>query len=539
MYCRSSLPAVLCQSFKRGRKKKNKKRLILDLSSLNTYIKKERIKFEDWKIALEYFRQDCFCIKFDLRSGYHHIDISTKSQTYLGFSWKDKFYCFTVLPFGLSTAPYVFTKCLRPIVKYFRENCIDIVLYLDDGLVLSNTKNQCENVSKFVQDTLDKAGFLVNIEKSVFQPVQQLEWLGLVWNSIDFTLCIPERRIDDLKSSLECLLKLMPKVTARQLAKVTGKIISLSPVFGNVCRIMTRYCYMKIVSRSSWDSVLNSEKMEHVLKEMNFWLLNIFVSNKKKLCSVFEKDIVVYSDASNVAAGSYTIDVNQEVFHLMWKEHEAKKSSTWRELRAIEQTVKCFQDRFASKTIKWFTDNQACVKIVQCGSMKLELQELAMNIFSACIQKGINIDIQWIPRQENIKADYISNIIDYEDWGVTKEFFRFMDELWGPHTIDRLANSYNKKLERFNSLFWNPGSENVDCFCQNWSDENNWLVPPVILIIKTIKYLVSCKAKGTLIVPKWSSSPFWTFIFGKNLSYRGYVQEVIELKTPKIFFNKD
>lgn len=111
--------------------------------------------------------------------------------------------------------------------------------------------------------------------------------MGLVWNSIDFTLCIPERRIDDLKSSLECLLKLMPKVTARQLAKVTGKIISLSPVFGNVCRIMTRYCYMKIVSRSSWDSVLNAEKMEHVLKEVNFWLLNIFVSNKKKLCTVF------------------------------------------------------------------------------------------------------------------------------------------------------------------------------------------------------------------------------------------------------------
>lgn len=175
---------------------------------------------------------------------------------------------------------------------------------------------------------------------------------------------------------------------------------------------------MKIVSRSPWDSVLNSEKMEHVLKELNFWLLNIFVSNKKKLCSVFEKDIVVYSDASNVAAGSYTFDVNQEVFHLMWKEHEAKKSSTWHELRAIEQTVKCFQDRFASKTIKWFTDNQACVKIVQCGSMELELQELAMNIFSACIQKGINIDIQWIPRQKNIKADYISNIILGCDKGI-------------------------------------------------------------------------------------------------------------------------
>ena len=60
----------------------------------------------------------------------------------------------------------------------------------------------------------------------------------------------------------------------------------------------------------------------------------------------------------------------------MWKEHEASKSSTWRELRAIEQTLISFQDDFTAKTLKWFTDNQACVKIVQSGSMKSELQKL-------------------------------------------------------------------------------------------------------------------------------------------------------------------
>ena len=49
----------------------------------------------------------------------------------------------------------------------------------------------------------------------------------------------------------------------------------------------------------------------------------------------------------------------------------------------------------------------------------MELQRMAMNIFSVCVQKGIIIDIQWIPRQENVKADCISNTIDYEDWGVT------------------------------------------------------------------------------------------------------------------------
>jgi hypothetical protein len=50
-------------------------------------------------------------ISFDLKSGYHHIDIHPGSQTFLGFAWKKPedesftYYQFTVSPFGLSTAP--------------------------------------------------------------------------------------------------------------------------------------------------------------------------------------------------------------------------------------------------------------------------------------------------------------------------------------------------------------------------------------------------------------------------------------------------
>jgi hypothetical protein len=77
--------------------------------------------------------------------------------------------------------------------------------------------------------------------------------------------------------------------------------------------------------------------------------------------------------------------------------------------------------------------------------MKLDLQALARSIFTICSKKCISIDIQWIPRSENTKADYISKIVDHEDWGVTCEFFEFIDNMWGPHTIDRFANSGNTK----------------------------------------------------------------------------------------------
>ena len=49
------------------------------------------------------------------------------------FSGAVKYFCFTVLPFGLSSAPYIFTKCLRPLVKFWRFNGVKIVVFLDDG----------------------------------------------------------------------------------------------------------------------------------------------------------------------------------------------------------------------------------------------------------------------------------------------------------------------------------------------------------------------------------------------------------------------
>jgi hypothetical protein len=78
--------------------------------------------------------------------------------------------------------------------------------------------------------------------------------------------------------------------------------------------------------------------------------------------------------------------------------------------------------------------------------MKEPLQSLAYSIFSICTKHSISIDIQWIPRKENTKADYISKMIDHEDWGVTYTIFEFIDDLWEPHSVDRFASVVNKKI---------------------------------------------------------------------------------------------
>jgi hypothetical protein len=65
--------------------------------------------------------------------------------------------------------------------------------------------------------------------------------------------------------------------------------------------------------------------------------------------------------------------------------------------------------------------------------------------------------------------------------------------LWGPHTVDRFASNLNKKLIRYNSLFWNPNSEAVDTFTQNWRGEHNLIIRPVSLVIRAIKHIIYCK----------------------------------------------
>ena len=53
-------------------------------------------------------------------------------------------------------------------------------------------------------------------------------------------------------------------------------------------------------------------------------------------------------------------------------------------------------------------------------------------------------------------------------------FDAYIDCFWGPHTVDRFASSYTTKIVRFNSRFWNPGTEAVDALTVDWGGENNY-----------------------------------------------------------------
>ena len=237
---------------------------------------------------------------------------------------------------------------------------------------------------------------------------------------------------------------------------------------------------------------------------------------------------IVYSDASDLGVGGLVKGRDGLICHLPWSSEEVGRSSTWRELHAVHICLSSFSRSLAGCSVQWFTDNRNILSIIRNGSMKPDLHELALSIFRLALRNTIDLQVDWVPRSLNEHADTISRLIDFDDWGVSLQFFNHVDSFWGPHSVDRFANSHNTKLTRFYSRFWKPGCEGVDAFCYNWVGENNWLVPPVSLVPRVIRHIAHCKAMGTLIVPEWFSSPFWPMLFGFESPYHSLVQGVIK-----------
>lgn len=157
------------------------------------------------------------------------------------------------------------------------------------------------------------------------------------------------------------------------------------------------------------------------------------------------------------------------------------------------------------------------------------MQNVAIEVNTFCESNQISLSVGWIPRLLNEKADYLSRCKDSDDWEVENWVFKKLDEIWGPHTIDRYASNYNKKCVRFNTRWWVPETDGVNALNQSWvKPENNWLVPPPRLVLLTLQKMEKDRAVGTLILPNWSSAPFYPLIF-KDGKCKSFVHNILKL----------
>lgn len=526
---------------------RDKLRLIHDLKHLNQFLVWPKFKYESLAGLCDILSPGDYMVSVDLQSAYHHVALEEDAWRYMGFYWKEKYYYFRVLPFGLGPAPYVFTKVFKPLVEHWRAQGIRTLPYLDDHLfggrldVPQTDSRSILWVREQIMRDLCNAGWLISATKVKLTPTQVIVHLGMVICTRSGVFRVPKSRMKRLVESVHEVLK-SGKVRTKQLSRIAGQIQSFALAMGPVVAFYTRYMYFSIEDRTTWWQFVRVTGF--LERELRFWA---GVSIKDYMCpiwpQVFKWSIKINSDAGERGWGA-ALQTPTEVaeargYMNMW---ERAQSSTWRELFAILQTLKSFMHLLANcRVLQWCCDNQGAVfDMGRGGSRVAEIHKLCVQIFEICESMNLRVLWTWVPREEHDArwADALSKVFDKDDWMLHRGAFNVCESLWGVHTVDRFASDRNHLCERFNSYYWCPGTGGVDALAQtDWLIENNWCNPPFWMIGRVVAFLREARASATVIVPHWPGQPWWAMLCPDGLHWATFVVDWIELEGSHLLFS--
>ena len=505
-----------------------KKRLVLDLRHINRAVHENKCKIEGADTLSQFLGEANFLFGFDLKAGYHHVDMVPNQWQLLGFAYPDhtgktRYFVFKVLPFGLSSAGFVFTKILRVLINLWRSKGIPIVAFFDDGIGAVTSFEKGVTCSRVVKLDLLASGFIPNVSKSIWIPQAVMDWLGFTYNLLVRMIFATQNKLDRLSELLKTASKLR-YIHKRTLSSVTGSLVSLHRAYGDIVYLRSKRMQMLIAKDIRWDIYVRLDAAAK--SEISFWLHYLQNNNGMSINTPIAAAAVSYSDASGTGcAAIITPCPNRKslVTHREFSEQERPRSSTYRELVAVLHGLEQTKHLLQGKALRWHTDSKNICSIVRKGSMVPDLLEMALEIFHICKQFQITLSMSWLSRVYNDEADSFSRIIDHDDWGVTPSWFKYISRKLGDITIDRFADARNTKHSRFNSRFYCPTAEAIDAFTQDWAYDYNWLVPPLFLVARTIAYLELTKAKGIFIVPIWTSAHYWPHIMNLREHKRQHV----------------
>lgn len=92
-------------------------RFILNLKNLNKFVETSHFKLEDIRTVCKLLSRNDFMCTIDLKNAYYLVPINSTDKKYLRYEFNNKLYEYNCLAMGLNTAPFVFTKLLKPVLE--------------------------------------------------------------------------------------------------------------------------------------------------------------------------------------------------------------------------------------------------------------------------------------------------------------------------------------------------------------------------------------------------------------------------------------
>ena len=501
-------------------KKDGGQRPVINLKALNSFVHPEHFKMEGIHTLKELLGQGDWLAKVDLKDAYFAIPIHQTHQKYLHFQFQEKAFRFTCLPFGLSSAPWVFTKTLKPALAILRQRGVRMIAYIDDILLIAGSKDQALDHAQALVHLLESLGFIINTEKSVLTPSQTIEFLGLSVSSIDMELRLPLAKIKQIRAEARKMMRMAEPPSARTLARLLGKMNSTT------CVIPPAPLFYRSLQMAFSNTLeTHSQNYEGLvmllpdsLEELQWWDTEMSKWNGKTLLKR-EVDMVIDSDASLQGWGARC---GTQTTRGAWSQRETALHINCLELLAATLAVQSFAKGQSRLNILLRIDNTTAVAYINHlgGTVSRELVNLTKNLWMWCLERNIHITAQHLPGIQNTVADAESRSqTDRTDWKLSPNIFHKIQQTFGPLEVDLFATRLSAQCQRYFSWRPDPSAEATDAFLQVWTHIKGYANPPWNLVGRTLAQIQTHKANLVLVAPVWRSQPWYPTLLHMLVDY--------------------
>lgn len=393
----------------------SKVRLIHDCSqptgfAVNDFADATTFKYQSIKDAIKLITPNCYMAKLDLQNAYRSVNIHSSNTQATGLKWRfgnNKHFTYMVdtkLPFGAKLSPYIFntlTQAVRVIMK--NRGFKDIIVYLDDFLLVADTYDNCQKALHELMKLVRELGFQINYNK-VEGPYQKLTFLGLVLNSINMTITVPDQKITEIHTLLINTLHAR-KITKRRIQQLVGKLNWITQcVYGG------RFHMRRLIDRAN--SLRSSGHRTYVNKDMKldimWWLDFMKVFNGTMQMIDDRMPVSVSIDACKTACGSF---FQGDFIHAPWTPQTALLPINYLEVLSLEIATRRWSRAWSNKLVYVHCDNITACAIINKGSCKHPtVMDSLRRIFWLSAIYNFRIRAVYYPGRFNTLADRVSRL---------------------------------------------------------------------------------------------------------------------------------
>lgn len=548
-----------------AKKSRNKLRLIFDLRHLNTFLTCGKFRMQTLSRMRNLLRKDDRFMGVDVASAYTHVDIEARSWTYFGFSFPDPEtglatdFVFCTFPFGAAFAPVSFTAIASHVAQVLRNMGIRTINYIDDFLFCFDPDDLRDGLHEWVWKTIEASGFVISVEKSDRRPVPVVTHQGFVIDGPAGEFRATDSRREEVVRLAEEMAAagVGAAVKARELARLAGKLTSLSLVIGVAARVLTMPMYFLLEERLSWNGYVVLD--EPVVTACEWWAHELPRNTTTKIWDLpptwcgFCADMrvpqpkkawdnvlrppteglgagverLVHSDAGYQSAGGWLATVSDgsvspvEDFVVAgddlgeFDRDDAGAnlhSSTLRELRGLREVIRRAAGQIKKTTCRFVLDSQAAVMALTVGrSRKRSCHAVVRSIYSALWAEEITPRWLWVPRDENTRADFLTHYPEIESWRATPALIDRC-RTWArirEFRLDAFATATSRIPEAKSFCSRSPLERGtLGAFDDvNWSKVGAvWAFPPPGLAMAALAHARRTRAFGVMLLPNTRES---------------------------------